>query len=53
MSKQTFNDTEPSLNKISDYHRPMSAKKQRLIFITMGGGVVIAGLLYYFAGYLG
>lgn len=47
--KEQFDSGEPSLDKISDYHKPMSASKQKTILIALLIGVVLAGGLYIMA----
>lgn len=47
--KDQFDSGEPSLEKISDYQKPMSQKKQKTLLLAMLGGVLIAGGLYFLA----
>jgi len=47
-----FTSDEPSLNNISDYHRPLSGSKKRLILSAMAVGLSVAFLLYLLASYL-
>jgi hypothetical protein len=47
--KDQFDSGEPSLDKISDYHKPMGEKKQKTLLIAMLGGLLVAGGLYLLA----
>lgn len=47
-----FGGEEPSLKNISDYHRPLSGSKKRLILSAMAVGLSVAFLLYILAAYL-
>ncbi|MFP4333220.1 MAG: hypothetical protein ACOCP1_03200 [Campylobacterales bacterium] len=47
--KDKFDSGEPSLEKISDYHKPMSKKKQKTLLLAMFIGILFAGSIYLLA----
>lgn len=44
---ETIFDSEPSMEKISDYHKPMASSKKKTLFFTMAAGLALGFLVYF------
>lgn len=40
-------DAEPSMEKISDYHKPLGSSKRKLLLYAMGAGLALGFLIYF------